>query len=274
MSLMNEKERELFYNYLADEYRRNPGDVAATALWKTNSMLQEMNCKYHCCDGGKCRELKAADNDKILLWWKDKHQDKKVDLEQLNNYKFVVINEKRLDQCEKEALKDVVKYFKLGHDLNFEEKAIPEGFQVKKVDIDKDIKAVSDFICSCYENIKPDMKTVESWTKHKVFNNNLWIWIEDAKSGEKAALGIADLDERIGELSLEWIQVHEKYRGKRLGSAIVNQILSIGKESGAEFATVSGEVDNETKPERLYRKCGFKGDDIWYVIDTRNSEEK
>lgn len=34
----------------------------------------------------------------------------------------------------------------------------------------------------------------------------------------------------------------------------------------AEFATVSGKVDNVTKPEMLYRKCGFVGDDIWHIL--------
>ena len=34
----------------------------------------------------------------------------------------------------------------------------------------------------------------------------------------------------------------------------------------ADFTTVSGEVDNKTNPEKLYRRCGFEGDDIWYVL--------
>jgi len=37
----------------------------------------------------------------------------------------------------------------------------------------------------------------------------------------------------------------------------------IGK---ANFVTVSGEVDNSTNPEALYRKCGFIGDDIWHIM--------
>ena len=34
----------------------------------------------------------------------------------------------------------------------------------------------------------------------------------------------------------------------------------------ADFVTVSGECDNPTNPETLYRKCGFNGNDIWYVF--------
>ena len=34
----------------------------------------------------------------------------------------------------------------------------------------------------------------------------------------------------------------------------------------ADFATVSGKVDNETNPEALYRKCGFVGNDVWHIL--------
>jgi len=36
--------------------------------------------------------------------------------------------------------------------------------------------------------------------------------------------------------------------------------------SMAEFATVSGKVNNATSPEILYRKCGFIGNDIWHIL--------
>jgi len=34
----------------------------------------------------------------------------------------------------------------------------------------------------------------------------------------------------------------------------------------AAFATVSGKADDPTCPERLYRSCGFVGNDIWHVM--------
>lgn len=34
----------------------------------------------------------------------------------------------------------------------------------------------------------------------------------------------------------------------------------------SDFVTVSGKVDNDTKPEFLYRKCGFTGEDIWHIL--------
>jgi hypothetical protein len=33
----------------------------------------------------------------------------------------------------------------------------------------------------------------------------------------------------------------------------------------ADFITVSGRVDNNSNPFRLYKSCGFVGNDIWYI---------
>jgi hypothetical protein len=32
------------------------------------------------------------------------------------------------------------------------------------------------------------------------------------------------------------------------------------------FTTVSGEMNSRTKPEKLYRNCGFSGDDVWWLL--------
>ena len=54
-------------------------------------------------------------------------------------------------------------------------------------------------------------------------------------------------------------QSGERYDG------IVKELLWRGREY-AKFATVSGKVENETKPEALYRKCGFTGNDVWHIL--------
>ena len=37
----------------------------------------------------------------------------------------------------------------------------------------------------------------------------------------------------------------------------------------AAFATVSGQVNNITNPEGLYRRCGFTGSDVWHILKKR-----
>ena len=57
----------------------------------------------------------------------------------------------------------------------------------------------------------------------------------------------------------------EKYRGKGIGKFIVNELLQRMKDK-ASFVTVSGQVNNSTNPQALYRKCGFEGNDIWHIM--------
>ncbi|MCC8072948.1 MAG: GNAT family N-acetyltransferase [Clostridiales bacterium] len=72
-------------------------------------------------------------------------------------------------------------------------------------------------------------------------------------------------DDETKEGILEWIQVVPGFRKKGIGTAIVNQLL-YRLSLIADFATVSEKVKNETKPEKLYRKCGFVGNDIWHIL--------
>lgn len=59
-----------------------------------------------------------------------------------------------------------------------------------------------------------------------------------------------------------------EYRGRGVGQSIVNELLR-RMQGRADFATVSGKVNNLTRPERLYRRCGFTGDDMWHILTQR-----
>lgn len=90
-----------------------------------------------------------------------------------------------------------------------------------------------------------------------------------AKIKKIAATGIAEFDNQVYEGILEWIQVSPTYRGLGLGTYTVTELLKRISEK-AKFATVSGQVDNVYKPENLYRKCGFKGNDVWHILRPLN----
>ena len=46
------------------------------------------------------------------------------------------------------------------------------------------------------------------------------------------------------------------------------------KDLGADFVTVSGNLDNPTNPLELYKKCGFEGDDVWYICQKEYNYDK
>lgn len=159
-------------------------------------------------------------------------------------------------------------YFRLKHDLkSIEAATLDKTFAYRKVDINciSDLEKVEDIINTSYTDIKVNLEQVIKWTQSEVFAESLWIFIIDINNEKPAALGIAELDSDVHEGMLEWIQVLPEYRKLKLGQALVNMLLTnlIGK---VDFVTVSGKVDNKTNPERLYRKCGFYGDDLWHVL--------
>ena len=99
---------------------------------------------------------------------------------------------------------------------------------------------------------------------HKTFREELCVYI-NADNGKMAASGVAEFDEVCREGIIEWVQVLPEYRGRGLGKKIVDVLLNRLKSIGASFVTVSGNLDNTSNPLELYRKCGFTGDDIWYI---------
>ena len=104
-----------------------------------------------------------------------------------------------------------------------------------------------------------------AYTTRPVFHEKLWIAVRDRTNDLIVASGIAELDHEIGEGMLEWIQVSERYRGRGLGRFLVCELLWRMKDL-ASFTTVSGQCDNPTDPQRLYRKCGFTGTDVWHIL--------
>jgi len=78
-------------------------------------------------------------------------------------------------------------------------------------------------------------------------------------------LGIAEWDQNVSKVSLEWIQVHPAYRGKGLGKAVVAELLRRASTIAA-FTTVSGRIEDGHWAESLYRRCGFSGSDVWWLL--------
>ena len=156
------------------------------------------------------------------------------------------------------------KYFRLHHNLKEISRIITDDFEITTA-TQRDIKAIVQIINESYTDISVNKELIKSYTKTPVYNASLWIMVKEKSTGKYVGCGIADFDTETKELILEWIQVLPQYRGKKIGQLIVTELL-FKMEGVAAFATVSGKVDNMTKPEALYRKCGFAGDDIWHIL--------
>lgn len=156
------------------------------------------------------------------------------------------------------------RYFRLLSNMkNLSRNPVP-GFSAATA-AESDFKIMADIINRSYDDIKITPERLFELTEAPVYAQNLWVLIKDIEDGKTAACGIADFDEEIGELVLEWIQVLPEYRGRGLGKMLVNELLC-RMDGKAKFATVSGKADSSSNPEALYRKCGFAGDDIWHIL--------
>ena len=152
-------------------------------------------------------------------------------------------------------------YFRLLHSMqSIDTPVLPQGFSFAKAE-DEMLAA---HINRCYGADCVDGKELARWRQRKTYCEDLWITVCDAM-GDIAASGIGEIDGEMKEGALEWIQVSPSYRKCGLGKFIVLELLR-RMESMADFVTVSGEVHNPSQPEKLYRACGFTGEDVWHVL--------
>ncbi|WP_459129636.1 GNAT family N-acetyltransferase [Guggenheimella bovis] len=172
-----------------------------------------------------------------------------------------VIHESGFDSSLLENYTDVV-YFKLLHDLS----NLPVPFESTRYTfMDAPTKDFVDHINSCYELEGVTLNELEAYKSRLVYDEDLWICLYDKEKNVIAASGIAEYDPEVREGSLDWIQVSKEYRGEGLGKVIVYELLRRLKKK-ALFVTVSGRVDNQTNPERLYESCGFKDKALWHIL--------
>lgn len=156
-------------------------------------------------------------------------------------------------------------YFRLYHDLQMLHDALlPDGFFL----CDAAPAEYAAHINQCYIGASISEAALTSYLQHSVYSADLWIAVKEYRSNSIVATGIAEFDAQVCEGILEWIQVSPTHRGLGLGTYIVTELLNrISKM--AQFATVSGQVNSISKPEILYRKCGFKGNDVWHILRKR-----
>jgi ribosomal protein S18 acetylase RimI-like enzyme len=165
----------------------------------------------------------------------------------------------------------ITRYFRIIHNLSkINIGILNDEYYFSNVNVETQNEAVAKLINLCYEDIEVTLEQVKEWSSCEVFDNELWVFINEKATSSPVALGIADYNSQIKEGSLEWIQVLPEKQGHGLGEAIVNELL-LRLSKKADFATVSGQLENGTNPESLYRKCGFTGDDVWWFIAETNS---
>ena len=171
------------------------------------------------------------------------------------------------DECDSIEYQNYIDepYFRLIHNLKgLAKPVLPQGYSLCTATLSEYAAHIS----SCYDGIGINEGELRSYTLRPVYDAALWLAVKDDHTGTIVATGIAELDREVGEGILEWVQVSQDHRRKGLGRYIVSELLWRMKDK-TDFATVSGQCNNPTNPERLYRKCGFTGNDVWHILRKR-----
>ena len=255
-----------FTQALVAAYRENPCQVLPNALWKSISWADEFQTDF-CLEARNVTQLMAWSTEQWMLYWnRDRHLPQQLPLRDRGVLKFALLHQDFENLLPPETFPDRQCYFRLFHSLRaVPAPNLPKGFSFATSDPLADSEEIAQVINACYADINLSPEAIRSWKDHPVFSADLWVWVIDEKRNQPAGLGIAEFDRAIAEGSLEWIQILPAYRGKGLGKQLVYDLL-MRLAGRAEFATVAGQVDNHTNPERLYRGCGFQGDDLWWVL--------
>ncbi len=239
-------------NIIIEKYKSNPCRFHASALWKT--LIQDGLKADVRTVKNEIIKIKMYTGTTLFLYW-DKYSN---DICDISEYQLALLHHSQIT----EQFKSSEKYFRLKYE-NKTPLLYKTDYKIKNVDVSRETKQAAELINRCYEDINLSEKDIMSWTHHPVYDKKLWIWIADKTTEEYLGLGIAEYDKEIKEGSLEWIQVLPEYRGKGVGKAIVNELLR--RMQKADFITVSGRTE-DIFAEKLYRSCGFEGDDIWYIV--------
>ncbi len=250
---------------LLDIYRANPCRTLPNAFWKTAIRANAMTMDLQRDGEGQLQSLALLEGSRLMAFWCQDGLSSPFLQDKLRDLSFALVHQNALSLFEGHAFSRRDAYFRLLHQGQPDEAHCPPGFDLITVKPEDDVQAVADLIGRCYEGIQINSSIVRSWLSHPVYDPGLWIWIVEQKTGARVALGIAECDSEVPEVSLEWIQVLPSFRQKGLGKVLVSALLRRAFDR-VDFVTVAGRVDNQTRPDILYRRCGFSGNDIWWLL--------
>jgi len=254
-----------FRDALISAYCEDPCRVLPHAIWKTLAGVDQFETSFE-VENTVVMRLEMWNEERLHLYWHRNRHLPSIPRDRIGHLELALVHQDYLSAVPVEHFAKRKSYFRLIHrNRALSAVEMPPGFRIINVNVDTDARAVAELIGQCYDTLHPSTEDVQNWTHHPVFDRDSWIWVIDEKKDSPVGLGIAEVDSIIPEASLEYIQVLPEYRGKGLGKGIVLELLSrlCGR---VEFTTVSGEAENPTNPEGLYRGCGFCGDEVWWVL--------
>jgi ribosomal protein S18 acetylase RimI-like enzyme len=255
-----------FRENLQSVYLKDPCGVLSVPLWRVLPKLDDCETYLRLDDSGQPEHLEAWTEDSLLIYW-DAQQVWRPTAPRslLDAPALAVVHSRYASHMALSSDYTIQRFFRLSLTGESSGIALPERFAFEPVKLPEQAALVAEVIGRSYVHLRPSQDEVVHWLEEPVFAPDLWEWITDRRINQPAGLGIAELDTWVGEASLEWIQVLPEFRGQGLAKALVNHLVT--RVAGrVPLITVSGEADNPSDAEHLYRSCGFHGQDVWWIV--------
>lgn len=246
-------------------YREHPCRTLPNPFWKTARQFgSSARLSLQLDHDDRLIDLQLWSEDRLMAYWCAYPAKNTLSVRQISSIPFVLVHGEATPIFDEFDFSQREAYFRLICTKPLKP-FLPSGFKFENVDPSMETPAVAQIIKDCYQDMHVSDEIVRSWQDYPVYDPRLWVWMIEIASGKKVGLGIAEIDRKVPEASLEWIQVLPNYRGLGIGTALVCELcMRVWRE--VDFITVSGKVYSESQPEKLYRRCGFTGSDVWWLL--------
>jgi len=258
-----------FRQALAVTYLEDPCGVLPHALWRTLALLEDHDCHF-AIENGSVSHLRIQKKNRLLLYWHRPTSFSALTEEQVEKIDHAVLHQRQIDNFATGKF-DHTPYYRLIHRHSTPLQNVqPTGFALKTINPKDEAGLIHEFVTHRFIENQVSAETMLSWASHPVFDPELWLLLVEKKNDIPIGLGIAECDPAVREGVVMWVQILSEYRGHGLGKWLCSELLNrLSKR--ADFSTVCGQLHNDTRPDILYRKAGFSGHDVWWVL--RRKEE-
>jgi ribosomal protein S18 acetylase RimI-like enzyme len=254
-----------FRQALEQVYLANPCQTLPNPLWKTLDKLNEFETSFT-TDSTGINRLEAWTNDQLYIYWRRSGRQPSLLINRRLNYqRQALIHQDFLDSPTVAGFKQWTSHYRLlFRDQPSPEPILPAGYRFASVvSSPAEVQAISDHVAQSDSN---SLRLVQDWLNSPKFTADLWVWAIDEAAQQPVGLGLAELDTHFQEASIEWVQVLPAHQRHGLGRALVHEVLRRISER-AQFTTVTGPVEDRDNPGAFFRRCGFTGDDVWWLLN-------
>ncbi len=253
-----------FNHALEQVYLANPCQTLPNPLWKTLNQLAGFETSFT-TDSTGINRLEAWTDDHLFIYWRrDGRQPSLLINRRLNYQRQALIHQDFLDPPTVAGFQHWTSQYRLlFRDQPMPEPLLPDGFQFANVvNSPAEIAAITDHLA---QGSPESLAHVEDWINSPRFTADLWVWVIDETTQQPVGLALGEFDTRINEAAIEWVQVLPDYQRRGLGKALTFEVLRrIGER--AVFTSVAGVVEDRDNPGAFFRRCGFSGNDVWWLL--------